>query len=408
MRRGWWLSGAVALIGAASLAYAQISSLPNATTPLTGNETVAIDQAQGINMRTVKTTITNIRAGLPGIFPPNTVYANLDQATSKAPTPTVPVWTFPIPPMAVRDLAVFNTVDGKQLVSKGWHIDSLNHLNAGGPAQNLRLYGVYGGVQFHSDNNTGPFLTWDGADDTITAIAQLGPPDGFPGPSDTTNFQVNAPDGVNGGGALLNATHYSSLTPPREERLLLGWATYYNKWMLGNVLTGGAVCADLGVEWGNPAIEWFSITCGGGLTLSNNVPMHAFMPGQVNPQNIVYLNQQAELVIGDGADIDTIFLSKHVGIANDGVPIPQADCGAGATVNGGDSAGTVFFGSPGITQCTIQFGKVFHNTPIIVLTGIGTGAAVPSLLPFYTGAFFQISMTADSSTKAVNWIAISR
>lgn len=87
MRRVYWLSTAgLVLVGAAGLAYAQISSLPNATTPLTGNETLAIDQAQGINMRTVKTTINQVRQPpTPVPIPPGTVLGNLG-LTNAAPT----------------------------------------------------------------------------------------------------------------------------------------------------------------------------------------------------------------------------------------------------------------------------------------------------------------------------------
>lgn len=87
MRKVYWLSTAgLVLLGVASIAYAQISSLPNATTPLTGNETLAIDQAQGINMRTVKTTINQVRQPpAPVPIPPGTVLGNLG-LTNAVPT----------------------------------------------------------------------------------------------------------------------------------------------------------------------------------------------------------------------------------------------------------------------------------------------------------------------------------
>lgn len=160
-----------------------------------------------------------------------------------------------------------------------------------------------GGMQFGVG---GPFLTAQGALDTLTVQSQPGAlPSG-----DTTNFQLFPP--AIGGKAFLNIA-MALANPADENRLLIG--TDGNAWIFGETLGGAGTCQNIAFIDGQGAEPAWSMICGSaGSTPSFAIGKLGAVLGQTSTAfvGMILVDVSDNLVVGQGASIVSLVLGPPV------------------------------------------------------------------------------------------------
>lgn len=271
------------------------------------------------------------------------------------------------PPYLERSIAFWKSPAGDRLIDLGW-VDSETRLLA--PMnRSLTLQGTgvlqLGGVE-------GPYVFNDTALDTVSVIAKPGAlPSG-----DTTNFQIYPP--TPGGKVFLNLSPLASLSPPGEQRLIIGSLGATDNYVFSQVISGTGVCRDVLFSDGGPDWAW-SLRCGiagakPALQLGFGVSLLG-SAASLLPQSLLQLENSTtpNLLLGAGADLKTVVFEKPIGSV--GTSPTLSVCGTTPNIVGGTSTkGLVVVGAGGVTTCTVAFASPYSSTPSVVLTGVNTGA----------------------------------
>lgn len=210
----------------------------------------------------------------------------------------------------VGDIPIFNDATGKNLAD-GTTSAKLN-LTGSNLTTDASVILTRPNAVYQMGGTGGPYMFNDTALDTISFQALPGaPPSG-----NATNVQIYPPSP--GGIALLNVTALASLSPPGEERLIIGTLGAPGHWIASQVYTGSGTCHDWDFLDGGP-VPVLTLVCNAGgnppaIRLgfkagTGGVPIVSATPSN-GDQGMIQLASNLDLELGTGANIGHILTFK--------------------------------------------------------------------------------------------------